>query len=149
MRIEKANDVENQSFSKLQNSYSFFDNAQLYFAARGMAFAQNSSFTVNTIVPNANKTAKLQFSCSSVSSRKYAFTMDGKEVNEDISSAEVSMGLSEGNSSGSSVKLYLATKAEGLSNTYRNLPLQIEEPYSFGLGKMVYSLKNVSTVRPA
>ena len=59
------------------------------------------------------------------------------------------MGLSEGNSSGSSVKLYLATKAEGLSNTYRNLPLQIEEPYSFGLGKMVYSLKNVSTVRPA
>lgn len=149
VRIEKANDVENQSFSKLQNSYSFFDNAQLYFAARGMAFAQNSSFTVNTIVPNANKTAKLQFSCSSVSSRKYAFTMDGKEVNEDISSAEVSMGLSEGNSSGSSVKLYLATKAEGLSNTYRNLPLQIEEPYSFGLGKMVYSLKNVSTVRPA
>lgn len=139
--VEKAQDAE-KTFSKLQKSYSYFDTAQLYFIGRGITYSENSTNTVSTIPGNLAQNVKAQFTCSSISSRRYSFTDNNEEVTKDISSAEVSLKLNEGNSSGSAIKLYYAV------GTQRNMLLSFEEPYSFGLGKLVYSLQNVSTTKP-
>lgn len=142
VHIEKAVNTE-KTVSKLQKSYSYFDNAQLFFIARGIAFKENSSATVTSILGNTGGKASVKFTCSEVSSHRYAFDMDGQNINTEISTAKVSMGLNAGNSSGGSSTLYFATQTN--SANYRNLLLQLEEPYSFGMGTLVYKLASVST----
>lgn len=141
--IDKASKVE-KTISKLQKNYSFFDNNQLYFVARGMAFEEDASFTVSTILGNASNKKNVVLKCSAVTTRPYTFSInDGDKVQRSISSSEVSISLNGGSSSGGSIKAYFAAKSKNISNENRNLLLQFEEPYSYGLGKLVYKLTSV------
>ncbi len=143
VNIDKASKVE-KTISKLQKNYSFFDNNQLYFVARGMSFEENSSYTISTILGNASNKKNIVLKCSAVTTRPYTFSInDENETLRSISSSEVSISLNGGSSSGGSIKAYFAAKSKNISNDMRNLLLQFEEPYSYGLGKLVYKLKSV------
>ena len=140
--IEKAIKVD-KSVSKLQKNYSFFDNNQLYFVARGMTFEDGDSYSISTILGNASNKATVALTCDAVSTRKYNFAENDATASEkSISSAEVSIGVNAGNTSGGKITAYFAAKASDKCRL-----LEIREPLSYGLGQMVYRITSVQTTK--
>lgn len=122
----------------LQDDYSVFDNSQLYFMARGLDFASaESGHTVNVAGEAGARTMNL--SLASTGAHRYRFYLDNMAVDADLTATEISFTLT-GSNMGSSQKVYYLAKAEGASNTYRNLPVHIEEPYDYNLGTMNLTL---------
>ena len=136
--------------SDLQKKYTFIDEAQLFFAARGINYSENSSNTLaTTAVSTALNTLNLTLSCSEIVESKGNFLLDGTQLSDQsISCANVSISLSgNGSNNGSTHKMLIAQKTSDTRSDYYALPLRIESPsLTFG---MVYTLTSATHTRDA
>ncbi len=136
--------------SDLQKKYTFIDEAQLFFAARGINYSENSSNTLaTTTVSTALNTLNLTLSCSEIVESKGNFLLDGTQLSDQsISCANVSISLSgNGSNNGSTHKMLIAQKTSDTRSDYYALPLRIESPsLTFG---MVYTLTSATHTRDA
>ena len=139
-------DGKSVTLKDLQKRFTAFDNAQLYFAARGINFKSGSSNTLNIVGEAGSQ--EITLSCSELSTRKAgSLTLDGKELGSDldIPVSVVSFAItSNGKNSGQPKKVYFAQKSDGAENTYYNLPVRIEEAGFFAMGTMQYTLRSAS-----
>lgn len=131
--------------SDLQKNYTFIDEAQLFFAARGINYSENSSNTLaTTAVSTALNTLSLTLSCSEIVESKGNFLLDGTQLSDQsISCANVSVSLSgNGSNNGSIHKMLIAQKTSDTRSDYYALPIRIESPsLTFG---MVYTLTSAT-----
>lgn len=131
--------------SDLQKKYTFIDEAQLFFAARGINYSENSSNTLaTTAVSTALNTLSLTLSCSEIVESKGNFLLDGTQLSDQsISCANVSVSLSgNGSNNGSIHKMLIAQKTSDTRSDYYALPIRIESPsLTFG---MVYTLTSAT-----
>ncbi len=136
--------------SDLQKKYTFIDEAQLFFAARGINYSENSSNTLaTTAVSTALNTLNLTLSCSEIVESKGNFLLDGTQLSDQsISCANVSISLSgNGSNNGAAHKMLIAQKTSDTRSDYYALPLRIESPsLTFG---MVYTLTSATHTRDA
>lgn len=136
------------TISNLQKNYTFIDEAQLFFAARGINYSENSSNTLATIaVSTALNTLDLTLSCSEIVESKGNFLLDGTQLSDQsISCANVSISLSgNGSNNGAAHKMLIAQKTSDTRSDYYALPLRIESPgLTFG---MVYTLTSATHTR--
>ena len=136
--------------SDLQKKYTFIDEAQLFFAARGINYSENSSNTLaTTAVSTALNTLNLTLSCSEIVESKGNFLLDGTQLSDQsISCANVSVSLSgNGSNNGAAHKMLIAQKTSDTRSDYYALPLRIESPsLTFG---MVYTLTSATHTRDA
>ena len=134
--------------SDLQKKYTFIDEAQLFFAARGINYSENSSNTLaTTAVSTALNTLNLTLSCSEIVESKGNFLLDGTQLSDQsISCANVSISLSgNGSNNGAAHKMLIAQKTSDTRSDYYALPLRIESPsLTFG---MVYTLTSATHTR--
>ncbi len=134
--------------SNLQKNYTFIDEAQIFFAARGINYSENSSNTLATIaVSTALNTLDLTLSCSEIVESKGNFLLDGTQLSDQsISCANVSISLSgNGSNNGAAHKMLIAQKTSDTRSDYYALPLRIESPgLTFG---MVYTLTSATHTR--
>lgn len=134
------------SYSDLQDDYSCFDNAQLYFAGRGFTFDKNTSHTVTLLDDTAGK-HNVNYSCSEVVNvDNLNFTLNGISQNgTEITVSNVNISLSgAGNNTGPLRTIqYIRTRNE-TNNTYHNLPVRIEEFLSYYMGSYVFTLRSAS-----
>lgn len=134
--------------SNLQKNYTFIDEAQIFFAARGINYSENSSNTLATIaVSTALNTLNLTLSCSEIVESKGNFLLDGTQLSDQsISCANVSTSLSgNGSNNGAAHKMLIAQKTSDTRSDYYALPLRIESPsLTFG---MVYTLTSATHTR--
>ncbi len=138
-----------KELSGLRGSYSAFDAAQLFFAARGLTYAEGSSETV-TVVSPATGAQNYTIACAERADISCGFLLSSKNVaagnvtvsnyvSRDIYAAEVSFSLaSGGNSSGEARTVYYAQE-----NGYYNVPLRMEIPFGYSVGTVVYSLTSL------
>lgn len=136
--------------SDLQKNYTFIDEAQLFFAARGINYSENSSNTLATTAVNtALNTLNVTLSCSEIVESKGNFLLDGTQLSDQsISSANVSISLSgNGSNNGAAHKMLIAQKTSDTRSDYYALPLRIESPgLTFG---MVYTLTSATHTKDA
>ena len=136
------------TISNLQKNYTFIDEAQIFFAARGINYSENSSNTLATIaVSTALNTLNLTLSCSEIVESKGNFLLDGTQLSDQsISCANVSTSLSgNGSNNGAAHKMLIAQKTSDTRSDYYALPLRIESPgLTFG---MVYTLTSATHTR--
>ena len=134
------------SYSDLQDDYSCFDNAQLYFAGRGFTFDKNTSHTVTVLDDTVGK-RNVNYSCSEVVTvDNLNFTLNGISQNgTEITVSNVNISLSgAGNNTGPLRTIqYIRTRNE-TNNTYHNLPVRIEEFLSYYMGSYVFTLRSAS-----
>lgn len=153
--ILAADNAGERTLSSLTDDYSVFDNAQLEFMGRGLAFAADSSNTV-TVVSAAGGAANVNLSCSEVVNSNYTFTLDGTSLangesgSTAISTCTVNFSLvNAGSNTGVTHTVYYANTATSGNNTYRNLPLRKESPFAYGMGTLLYVLTDATHTRPA
>lgn len=136
--------------SNLQKNYTFVDDAQLFFALRGINYSENSSTTLATTAVSTNlNTLTLTASCSEIVESKGNFLLDGTQLSDQsISCANVSVSLSgNGSNNGAAHKLLIAQKTSDTRSDYYALPLHIESPsLTFG---MLYTLTSATHTREA
>lgn len=136
--------------SDLQKNYTFIDDAQLFFAARGINYSENSSTTLaTTAVSTALNTLNATLSCSEIIESKGNFLLDGTQLSDQsISCANVSISLSgNGSNNGPAHKMLIAQKTSDTRSDYYALPLRIESPsLTFG---MVYTLTSATHTKEA
>lgn len=136
------------TISNLQKNYTFIDEAQIFFAARGINYSENSSNTLAmTAVSTALNTLNLTLSCSEIVESKGNFLLDGTQLSDQsISCANVSISLSgNGSNNGAAHKMLIAQKTSDTRSDYYALPLRIESPgLTFG---MVYTLTSATHTR--
>lgn len=155
--VKTALGRKNKTVGGLQKEYSCFDNAQLFFAGRGMTFASGSSVSVSVLsgtAPDFPQTMIL--SCTEMKNVKYeagkTFTIDGKEAVGDIAAAVVSFlipSADSGGYAGEPITVTYAQKPASGENTYRNLPLSINVPAGYTLGNYVYTLESAVYAKDA
>ena len=134
------------NYKDLQDSYSCFDNAQIYFAGRGFTFKKNSSNTVTVLDDTAGKN-DVKYSCSAVTERKdLDFTIDGaSQKDKAINVCTVSIGLANaGTNTGTNKEVQYIQTGNEQNNTYRNLPVRIKEPLADLMGDMIFTLRSAS-----
>ena len=164
---------ENKTFSNLTKNYSVFDNAQLMFSVRGLAFEEDSSNTV-TVVSGAAGGQYVTLSCSEVVARNYTFTMDGQPLPDtgtgsgseegtdgeegsegeektgtSISTCVVNFAISGTNNGQTHTVDYAARSTNASNNRYRNLPMRIEMNLAYGMGAFLYVLQDASYTAPS
>lgn len=134
------------SYSDLQDDYSCFDNAQLYFAGRGFTFDKNTSHTVTVLDDTVGK-RNVNYSCSEVVTvDNLNFRLNGiEQKGTEITVSNVNISLSgAGNNTGPLRTIqYIRTRNE-TNNTYHNLPVRIEEFLSYYMGSYVFTLQSAS-----
>ena len=139
--------AEERTYGSLQKDYSCFDASQLTFAARGIAFSEESSNTV-TVMSEAGK-QQVTMTCSELTSRLRSFSLDGQEAdNSSFSAAKVDF-IASGNDpyKGPTRTVYYAQKTDGAENRLYNLPVTIEEPVFLSLGTYTYTLQSAVHTR--
>ena len=137
--------------SSLTENYSVFDSAQLIFAARGLTFSDGSSNTV-TVVSASGGNSSVTVACQEIVNRTYSFTMAGNALSEaEISTCAVNFTIAgAGSNTGATHTVDFANKSStATANTYRNLPLRIQSPVSYGMGTFVYALSSAAYTAPA
>lgn len=127
---------------------TFFDNEQLLVAARafGPSTLSGKAQTYQQVIDNT-QTVKFTFADSDEEEgREFSlFINDAKEsVKKKISYRTVSLVFDEKNP-GATQTAWIAT-GDATKNTYRNIMLYLETPLSYGIGKLVYTIKGVSGV---
>lgn len=141
----------NRTVSDLQKNYSCFDNAQLYFMARGLTQSTETSQTVTVVGGTANNIpATMTISWSELVDRSVDFTLDGEPVSGMIPTAVTNFSLGDSIYMGEGATvIYAQRSAEPNYNRYHCLPVSIEEPLGYSLGSTVYTLKEASYTRGA
>ena len=138
----------NRTVSDLQKNYSCFDNAQLYFMARGLTQSTETSQTVTVVGGTANNIpATMTISWSELVDRSVDFTLDGEQVSGMIPTAVTNFSLGDSIYTGEGATVIYAQRQT--PNTYHCLPVSIEEPLGYSLGSTVYTLKEASYTRGA
>ena len=135
------------SYSDLQDDYSCFDNAQLYFAGRGFTFDKNTSHTVTVLDDTAGK-HNVNYSCSEVVTvDNLDFTFNGPSLPDgtEITVSNVNISLSgAGNNTGTTNSVQYIRTGNETNNTYHNLLVRIEEPLPYLMGSYVFTLRSAS-----
>lgn len=137
------------SYSDLQDDYSCFDNAQLYFAGRGFTFDKNTSHTVTVLDDTAGK-HNVNYSCSEVVNvDNLNFTLNTVPQNgKEITVSNVNISLSgAGNNTGTSKTVQYIHTGDETRNEYHNLPVRIEEPLPYMMGSYVFTLRYASNIQ--
>ena len=136
----------NGEMTGLRDSYSAFDNEQLYFVARGLTYSASSAETVNVITESAGA-QNLSVSCSERANTRGSFLLSStdasagtttvSQVNADIFAATVSFSLANAGNAQGAARTVVFAQERG----YYNVPLRMEMPYAYSVvGTSIYTL---------
>lgn len=143
----KLASTETRTYGDLQRNYTVLDNAQLYFAGRGITVSADSSSSLS-VVSGENGAGTLSFSLSgSAAAEPYSFTLDGEPMDGvNVTVSTVTIGVtSNGNNSGMPHTVKYASPVQGESgNAYYSMPMQIAEPLGYGIGNLVYTIEDAT-----
>lgn len=151
---------ESYELGNLQKNYTCVDNAQLFFITRGLAMSTDTTHTLTVVDGSAcNYPAALRISCRELVTEPLGFNFtivdeNGGETEhraeEDFSMARMQFSVANnGTNVGEPPTVtYAQRPAEG-SNTYRCLPLSIDQPHGYSIGSYVYTLTRASYQAPA
>ena len=124
--------------------YNFIDNEQLLVALRAIS-KDTSSATVESYSPFVGNPQKIKFSfADGKSGQKFDLIENGQDFTGEKSRAiayrKVTMSIDAANSGSSQI----AGVATGNTSTYRNVVLRNETPHAYGLGSLVFQLKEIT-----
>ena len=127
----------------LQRSYTVLDNAQLYFAGRGIALSADAGTSL-AVVSGENGLGTVSLTASGdPAATPFTFTMDGEPFDGDVTCTTVSISVtSSGANSGLPHSVKYASTAQGEDgNSCYAMPMEIAEPFGYGIGSLVYTLR--------
>lgn len=130
---------------ELKGDGSFLDNEEILFALRGLDFVKNMTFrSINTVTGKVQNVIISEVSDCPKEHLDWSFEADGQTVNTgDIEATSIMLSYSGANA-GQPQSLVYAKKADPLSNTYRNVLLELNAPVSYSLGTLHYRLSKAT-----
>lgn len=141
-RRETANaaepSVKNFSFS---DGYSYIDNESLLFSIRGMSLT--SSHQVQCYNSSLNAVQGIKITPSSEETQNFEFEINGVKAARAISYYPTSV-VAASSPSGATRTVWYASTTDSSNNLYRNVMLKLEDPVSYNLGTLEYTLVSAS-----
>ena len=136
------------TFKDLTKQYTCIDKTQLLFAARGIDYSANSSNTL-TFVSGETGKQNVTLSCSEVVDAPFTFALDADQASEQtVRYANVSLTIASGGSNvGTAHTMLIAQKTSDNNSPFYALPLQIQSPFGYNLGTLVYKLSEATHTR--
>ena len=87
----------------------------------------------------------LNFSFGDATSQQFTYTLNGETIKKTVNYRAATVTI-DANNPGPSQTIWIASSAESQNNANRNVMLRMENPYSYNMGKMVYTLKAITRV---
>ncbi len=134
---------DKNSFALDTEKFTCLDNEQLAFALRGINPSLNSSAKFNVYSPYVKAPQSVKATFNTATSADFSFTRNGTAIKETIEYYPVSVVLNEKNE-GATQTVWIAKSTSIQANTYRNVILKLEQPLSYGLGSLVYTLQSAT-----
>lgn len=125
----------------LKGNGTFLDNEQILFALRGLDLASKTTFrSINSVTGRVQEVSLSNVSACPAEHLDWSIEADGQTVNTaDIGGVSAMIAFS-GSNGGQPQTLVYAKKSDPLSNTYRNVLLELNAPVVYSLGVLHYRL---------
>lgn len=125
----------------IEGDGTFLDNEQIAFALRGVNLAANLRFrSINSVTGRVQDVVLSEVSETPQEYLDWSFEADGQTVSAaDVGAVSATIAYSGANG-GQPQTLVYAKKTDSLSNTYRNVLLELNAPVVYSLGVLHYRL---------
>ncbi len=130
----------------IDDAYTYLDNEQILFAARGMDLGDSASETVYTLNASRGVVQPVTIENSDVLEGTFQINIDSSEMPEGgytLTYNAVTISINE-TQSGSSQTCYYAETTDASNNTYRNVMLYMETTLPYSLGALTYTLTDAT-----
>lgn len=123
---------------------TFVDKEQLVVALRALSTSVTSG-KMQIYSPFHYDVQTLNFSFGDATSQQFTYTLNGETIKKTVNYRAATVTI-DANNPGPSQTIWIASSAESQNNANRNVMLRMENPYSYNMGKMVYTLKAITRV---
>ena len=132
----------------IEGDGSFLDNEQIVFALRGLSLATNMTFrSVNSVTGRVQDVRLSEVADCPEEHLDWSFEADGQTVEaKSVAATSVMIGYTGSNPGQPQTAVY-AKKTDPLSNTYRNVLLELNAPVVYSLGTLHYRLNKATFTR--
>lgn len=143
--LNAPNEAPVERTYEIDGDGTFLDNEQILFALRGLDLAPKTTFrSINSVTGRVQDVVLSNVSDCPEEHLDWSFETQGRQINTaEVGGVSVTIAYSGSNSGLPQVAVY-AKKSDPLSNTYRNVLLELNVPVSYSLGTLRYRLSQAT-----
>ena len=144
-----TNQSETKTFAKIDKTYTYFDNDQLFFAIRSLDLGESTSVSISSVIPIDEELKTI--SVKVTDDEPYvSFNLKDLGVKENnvvltddknVRTIKTYIGLNA-TMTGATTTCYYAVKGDNYAD-YKARLIKMESPLPYDLGKMVYTISSV------